>query len=218
MLFGDAHIVTTPGHGLFQGLEARAAGHGGGDAHNGIIFLAQFDHRLAENFMVIRGSAGLGRRRVAGHRIVRSQAVEFFRIIQGGFVAFAFFCQDMQHHRQFAGPGIFERADEQRQIMSIYWAKVAQPHFLKNQAVAIAAAPVGLQLLRVLLQGGSRQDAFEDLFGFVAHLDRQLSFGHSFDPSFQVLLHAVVARIGDDFVEVGGNRANVLGDAPLVVV
>jgi hypothetical protein len=31
--------------------------------------------------------------------VVRPQAVEFFRMIQGGFVTFAFFGQDMQHHR-----------------------------------------------------------------------------------------------------------------------
>ena len=51
-----------------------------------------------------------------------------------------------------------------------------------------------------------------------ASLQRQFALGQAAHEIFKILRQLVVARIGDELVEVAGNRADVLGDAPFVVV
>ena len=173
VLLGDADIVIPARHGFFQRLQPGAARHGGGDADDRIVLLAQLDHRLAENILVIGRCARLGRGRVARNGIVRPEAVEFLRMIQGGLVTFAFLGQNVKHHRHVAGLGIFQRTDEQRQIVSVNRPQITQSHFLENQAAAVAAAPVGFHLLRVLFHGDFGKGALEGLLRFVAQPDGQ---------------------------------------------
>ena len=61
VFLGDADVVVAVGHRLLQMLQARAARHGGGDADDGVVLLAELHHRLAEHVLVIRRRAGLGR-------------------------------------------------------------------------------------------------------------------------------------------------------------
>ena len=75
---------------------------------------------------------GLAGRRVAGLHVVRPQAVEFFRVLQRGFKALALLRQHVDDDGMVARLGKFQRADEQRQIVSVNRAEVTQPHFLEE--------------------------------------------------------------------------------------
>ena len=52
VFLGDAHVVVAVGHRLFQMLHAGAAGHGGGDADERVVFLAELDQRLAHHVLI----------------------------------------------------------------------------------------------------------------------------------------------------------------------
>ena len=124
--------IITVGHGLFQMLQARAAGHGGGDADERVVFLAKFHERLAHHVLILRRRAGFGGGRLAGLRVVRPEAVEFFRILQRRFKALAFLRQNVDDDRMVARLGKFQRADEQRQIVPVNRAEIAHAHFLEQ--------------------------------------------------------------------------------------
>ena len=100
--------------------------------------------------------------------------MKFFRVIQRRFVSLAFGGQDVEDDGHFAGLGIFQRTDQQRQIMSVNRPQITQPHFLKNQAAAVTAASVGIHLRGVLFQRHFVEDAFESFLRFVAQLDGQI--------------------------------------------
>ena len=53
VFFRDADVVVTIRHRFFQMLQSRAAGHCGGDADQRVVFLAQFDERLAHHVLGI---------------------------------------------------------------------------------------------------------------------------------------------------------------------
>ena len=142
VFLGDAHVVITVGHRLFQMFHAGAAGHRGGDADERVVLLAEFHHRLAHHVLIHRRRAGLGGGRFAGLHVVRPEAVEFFRKLQRGFKAFALLRQNVDDDRMIAGLGKFQRADEQRQIVSVNRAEIAHAHFLEENRAAETAAPV----------------------------------------------------------------------------
>jgi len=47
MFLGDADVIITVRHRLFQMLQSGAAGHRGGDTDKRVVFLAEFDERLS---------------------------------------------------------------------------------------------------------------------------------------------------------------------------
>ena len=102
--------------------------------------------------------------------------------------------------------------------MSVNGSQVAEAHFLEDQAAAVAAAAVGILAGGFCAQGDLGKGAFEGLLRLVAELEGQFAFGHAFDQALHVLLQLVIARMGDELVEIGGNGADVFGDAPFVVV
>ncbi len=132
VFLGDAHVNVTVGHGFFQMLHAGAAGHGGGDADERVVFLAELHQRLAHHVLIHRRRAGFGGGRFAGLRVVRPEAVEFFRKFQRGFKALSLLRQNVDDNRMVAGLGKFQRADEQRQIVPVNRAEIAHAHFLEQ--------------------------------------------------------------------------------------
>ena len=127
MFLGNPDVIVTVGHRFFQMLHSRAAGHRSGDADEGIVFLAEFDERLSHHVLIIWRRAGFGGGRFARFHIVRPEAVKFFRIFQRGLKAFAFLRENVDDNRMITGLGKFQRADEQRQIVSVNRAEIAHP-------------------------------------------------------------------------------------------
>ncbi len=66
------------------------------------IFLAELHRGLAHHVLIHRRRAGFGGRSFAGLRVVRSEAVKFFRLLQRGFKAFAFLRQNVDDNRMVA--------------------------------------------------------------------------------------------------------------------
>ena len=59
VFLGDADVVVAVGHRLFQMLQAGAAGHGGGDADERVVLLAEPHQRLAHDVLLVRRRARL---------------------------------------------------------------------------------------------------------------------------------------------------------------
>ncbi len=160
VFLGDSHVVIPVRHRLLQRLQPRAARHRRGDAHHGIVLLAKLHHRLPENILPGRRRPRFRRGRNPRLNVVRARAVEFLRLLDGDVVPLAFFRQHVQHHRTLAGLREFQRIHQQRQIMPVNRAEITQPHLLKYQAAAEAAAPVGFDMGRVLFQRDFRHGPF----------------------------------------------------------
>ena len=104
------------------------------------------------------------------------------------------------------------------QIMAVNWPEIAHAHFLKKHRAAVAAAAVGVHGLRGLLQTDAGDRAFEAAFRAMRELDGEIALGQAAHEVFKFLRDLIVARVGDEFVQVARNGADVFGDAPLVVV
>ena len=70
--------------------------------------------------------------------------MELFGVLKGCFEAFPLLGDDMDDDRLIACLGELERLDQQRQIMPVDRAKVADAKFLEHQAAAKAAAAVAV--------------------------------------------------------------------------
>ncbi len=68
------------------------------------------------------------------------------------------------------------------------------------------------------LQGHSGDGPFETLLRLVCQFQSQLALRQAFDQAPKILLQPVVGRMGDEAVQISRNRADVLGNAPFVVV
>ena len=60
--------------------------------------------------------------------------MEFIRLLDRRFVALAFFGQNMQEHRLLLRLQKFKRADQQRDVVPINRAVIAQAEFLEDDA------------------------------------------------------------------------------------
>src|SRR5207247_7835622 len=103
-------------------------------------------------------------------------------------------------------------------IVAVNGAEIAEAHFFEDQTVAVTAAAIGLHGAGGGFKPHFSQRAFEAFFGLVGELQRQFAFGEAADEAFKVFGQLVVGGVGDEFVEIAGNGADVFGDAPLVVV
>ncbi len=103
----------------------------------------------------------------------------------------------MEQHRLVLFLQKLERASEERDIVAVNRAVVTQPEFLENNA-------------------GDEKilDSFLDL---VREMERAPA-GDCLDEAPGLFVQMRVGRIGHDVVKVGGDRADVLRDRPLVVV
>ena len=219
VLFRDADIVVTAGHGFLERLQAGARRHGGGDAYHGVILAAEADHHVTEDILVSRRCAGFRGGGLAGFGVVRTGAVEFLRVLEGGVEAFALLGEHVDDHGFFARLGVFQRADEQLQIVTINRSDVLHAHLFEDEAAAESATAFAAFVIIVLLEGDFGDDTFHRFFGLVAQAHGEFARGAPLlEEGGGVLLQTVVARVGDELVEIVRDGANVLGDAPLVII
>jgi len=92
------------------------------------------------------------------------------------------------------------------------------PHFLEQHRAAVTAATISVQCLGVCCKPNAGHRAFESAFRAMRQLDREVALGQAPNKTLKILRELVVARIGDELVEITGNRPDVFGDAPFVVV
>ena len=151
--------------------------------------------------------------------VVRSETVKFFGLAERGLKPFSLFRQHMDDDGGVARFGKFQNAGQQRQVMPINRAKVANAQLFKNQTAARAAASVRQLLVVDRLQSNIRERALECFLGFLTEPERQFPLrSPPFQPPFKITVQLVVARIGDEFVQVIGNRPDNFRDAPFVIV
>ncbi len=218
VLFSNAHIVVAVWHRLFQRLQTSAARHRRGDADDRVVLPAKLHHGFTENILPVWWRARLGRRCRAGRHIIGPGAVKLLRLIDGDVVAFPLFRQDMDYHRLVAFLGELEHVDEEWKIVTVHGTEIAQSHFLEDQTVAVTAAPIGFDLGPGRTQADFSHCTLKTLFGLVGEFQGDLAFRQSANEPLEIAVPAVVGRVRDQLVEIGGNRADILGDTPLVVV
>ena len=88
MFLCDAYIEITVRHFFFQKFQTCAGGHGCSDPNQSAIFLAEFDQFFAKDILPGRWAA-LSFDGNTGFDVVRSDTVQFFRMIDGCFISFA---------------------------------------------------------------------------------------------------------------------------------
>ena len=123
--------------------------------------------------------------------------MKFVRLLQGGGIAFAFLRQDVENHRLVLGLEKLKGADEQRDIMPVNRAVIAQPEILEDHARRKQVLNAGFDLMGEVSRLLSRKP-LDELPRFVVQVCER--------------------RVGDDAVEILSDGADILGDRPLVVV
>src|SRR5437764_5668135 len=102
--------------------------------------------------------------------------------------------------------------------MSVNWPKIAQSHLLENQAAAITATAIRLASHGAGLQADFRQRAFKTFLGFVRQLERHLALWQTPQEPLKIFGQFVIGWMGYQFIEIGRDGADILSDAPLIVV
>jgi len=115
----------------------------------------------------------------------------------GGLKALAFLRQHVQEHRAALRLEKFEGLDQRGDVVAVDGAVVFQAEFFENHA--------------------RPQDALGSFLGFARHMQGGFS-AKAFDELLGALVQVVEARVGDDFIEIAGDGADVLVDRPLVIV
>ena len=139
-------------------------------------------------------------------------------MFQGGVEALALLGDHVQDDWLLAALGELERLDQQGQVVSVDRTEVADSKFLKNQAAAEPTASVGIERVLVVLEGHLRDGALDRLLPFQPKANGQFSGRDFLEEMLQIVGDFVVAGIGDQLVEIVGNRTDILGDRPLVIV
>ena len=143
--------------------ETGPARHGAGDRDDLLIRVGEFRQRLADKFRIGRRRR---RRGFAGFDLVFAEAVKLVRLRDRRLVAFAFFGQDVQQDRLVLVLQEFESADEQRNVVPIDRAVIAQTELLENHARHEQVLHAFLDLVREMQRGlaGDRLDESPRLF------------------------------------------------------
>ena len=143
----------------------------------------------------------IGRRRrgrgLAGLGLEFAEAVEFVRLVEGRLVALALFREDVEQDRLVLRLQELEGPDEQRDVVAVDRAVVAEAELLEDDARQEQVLHAFLDLVREL-QHALAADRLDKAAG--------------------LFVQVRVGRMGGDVVEVGRDGADVLGDRPLVVV
>ena len=194
VLLGDADIEVFVGMRLGKMHEAGAGRHGSGDRADFVIRLGEFRERLAEEFAVRGRGCGRGLARLG---LEFSEAVKFVGLLQRGRVAFAFRGEDVQEHGLVLRFQELESAFEQRDIVPVDGAVVAQAEFLEDDAREQQIFHAGLDLVR--------------------EVDCELSTDR-LDELRGLFVQVRIGRVRGDLVEVARDGAHVFRDGPFVVV
>ena len=171
----DADVVVLFGNGLLERLEAGAAWHGGGDPDDRLVLAAELDHRVAEHVLILRRCARFSRGTLTGLGIVWAGAVKFLGMLQGGVEALALLGDHVQDDWLLAALGELECLDQQRQVVSVDRAEVADSKFLKNQAAAESTASVCIERVLVMFEGHLRDGALDRLLPLQPKANGQFS-------------------------------------------
>ena len=143
--------------------------------------------------------------------------MKFLRRFQGGIVALTFFGEYMQHHRVLAFLGVFQRLDHQRQIMAIQRTDITNAQLLKQHTTRRATAAVG-QYRGFMRQCTLRHLRLECAFRPRPEPNCKIALGQFLNQIRQIIMQPVVARVGDDLVQVLGNGSDVFINAPFIVI
>ena len=106
-------------HGGGEMYQPRAAGHRAGDPQNMWIRSGKPDEGFAEDVLVIRGRTRDRFPALAADGVEGGRAMEFFGMLDGGFEAFAFFCQDVDEDGHVAMLREFEILLERVEIVAV---------------------------------------------------------------------------------------------------
>src|ERR1700730_7642106 len=131
MFLGDSNVEVAVGMRLLEMRKGGAARDGGGNGDNFPIRVGEFSKRFADDL-------GIGGRRgrwgFATLDLVFAEAVKFIRLLNGRLITFAFFGQNVQQDRFILSLEKFKCANQQRNIVSINRAVVAQTQFFEDNA------------------------------------------------------------------------------------
>ena len=194
VLLGDAHVEVALGMVRTEQVQARAVGHGGGYRNNPRILVGKL-HQAGGKGLGIRGHAD--RTGIAGFRIVRPEAVEFFLPVERGLEAAALLREDVQQNGPVGGLEELEGLDELGDVVAVDGAVVLEAELFEHH--------------------GGPEHALGGFFGPAQHVDRGLAADLLHDLLGRVVQRLVVL-VGDDAVEVAGDGADVAIDGPLIVV
>ena len=202
VFFGDADIVDAGGMLVLEGAEAGAGEHAGGDGDDARVAFGEAGEVFGEG--VGEGEAAL----LAGADRVGLGVGDFFfleavaalGVFVSGGEATAFFGQYVEQH---GGAGELADAaqggDQLRQVVAVDRADVAEAEFFEDDAGDDEGFGGFFEL------GGGGDDAVADAGDAVHQVAQRVAEG-------------VVAAVGDQAVEVTGERADVGRDAHLVVI
>ncbi len=194
VFLGDADVEVAGGVVGAKEIERGAIGHGGGDGDDLRVFVGQFDEGVGEDLGVGGLAAGVS---VAGFGVVGTQAVELFLPVEGGLEAAAFLSDGVEKHGAVLPLEELEGVDEQGDVVAVEGAVVGQAE--------------------VLEEGGREKDAFGGFFGALDDVFRGAA-ADALDQPGALGVQRGDVLVGDDFVKVAGDGADVAVDGPLVVV
>ena len=200
VLLGDADVEVALRQRLLQLVERGALGHRGGDADDGRITLRQLDQRIAEDVLILRRLAGL-LLHLAGHGIVRAGAVELGRLALGEVAAAALLGDHLDQDRAVHLARLVEDLDQLLDVVAVEGAQEGEAELLEDHA-ALAG----------------QQELLGAAHGAAGHLSGQRAAWHVVQRVADQLAQPPVALIGAHLAEVGVERADVVGDALVVVV
>ena len=134
VLFGDTDIEILLRQGLLEQVQARAGGHGGGDAHHPGILFAELHQGLAKHLAVagwlrLAGGVGLAGGQVEGRLGVVAHLVGF-----GIGIALALGGGHVHEHRPLTAVGGLEGAHHLADVVAIDRADVGETQLLKHRA------------------------------------------------------------------------------------
>ena len=201
VLFGDAHVKVLIGEGLLEQIQARAGGHGGGDAHHAGIVFADLHQRLAKHLapagrLGLAGGVGLARGQVEGALGVVADLVGL-----GVGIALALGGGHVHQNRAFVAVGCLKGAHHGSDVMAVDRAHVGEAQLFKNGPQLGHRQP-----LHALLEG-------LELGGQLPVQKREMA-----DRLLGVVLDELHRLAEPHAVEVGGEGADRRADRHVVVV
>ena len=194
VFLGDPDVVVFIGMFVGEMDQPGSGRHGAGDGANGGVGVGEAGQGFAENLGIGGRGGGI---RLAGILVEAPQAVEFVGPLERRCVAFAFLGEDVQQDGLVLCFEELEGPNEQRGVVAVDGAVVAQAQLVENHA---REDEIFNPLLHLFAQGAGHPPA------------------HALDEFGRFFVQLEVGRVGRDLVEVMGDGADVFGDAPFVVV
>ncbi len=198
VFFGDADIEKLFRAFAGQNVQARATRHRAGDADDVGVLFCELCQRASKNFLITRRRSRGRFFAFACRRIERTRPMKFLGRIDRRFQSAPFFCEHVHDHGDVALLSELKIFDQFVEIVSVDWTDIAKTKFFKqaglDEEVFRLALPLGVKAMHVMAVGQTGEEPFE------------------------IVMDLVVSRIGAEAIEIFGDRADVFGDGPFVVV